>query len=130
MYMANLHALIIDDDAYSIHIMERLLDQENISYTAVADPTCLEEILQTLDTIDIVFLDLEMPKLDGYEVLVILKKHIAAKVPVVACTVHTAEINNTRRQGFFSFVAKPLDLDRFSDQLHRILNGIPVWESR
>ncbi len=128
--MANLHALIIDDDAYSLHVMERLLDQENISYTAVADPTCVEDLLKTLDTVDIVFLDLEMPKLDGYEVLAMLKKHLDAKVPIVACTVHTAEINNTRRQGFFSFVAKPLDLDRFSDQLNRILNGIPVWEAR
>ena len=128
--MATLHALIIDDDAYSIHVMERLLDQEDISYTAVADPTRLEGILQTLDTVDIVFLDLEMPKLDGYEVLAMLKTHLTASVPIVACTVHTAEINNTRRKGFFSFVAKPLDLDRFSDQLHRILNGHPVWEMR
>jgi CheY-like chemotaxis protein len=128
--MAILHALIIDDDAYSIHVMERLLDQEDISYTAVADPTTLEDILATLDAVDIVFLDLEMPKLDGYEVLAILKNHLETNVPIVACTVHTAEINNTRRQGFFSFVAKPLDLDRFSDQLHRILSGIPVWESR
>ncbi|NLX09997.1 MAG: response regulator [Chloroflexi bacterium] len=128
--MATLHALIIDDDAYSIHVMERLLDQEDISYTAVADPTRLEGILQTLDTVDIVFLDLEMPKLDGYEVLAMLKTHLTASVPIVACTVHTAEINNTRRKGFFSFVAKPLDLDRFSDQLHRILSGIPVWEAR
>jgi CheY-like chemotaxis protein len=128
--MAILHALIIDDDAYSIHIMERLLDQEDISYTAVPDPTTLEEVLRTLDVVDIVFLDLEMPKLDGYEVLALLKNHLEPTVPIVACTVHTAEINNTRRKGFFSFVAKPLDLDRFSDQLQRILNGIPVWESR
>ncbi len=128
--MTNLHALIIDDDAYSIHVMERLLDQENISYTAIADPTCVEQTLATLDTVNIVFLDLEMPKLDGYEVLAILKNHIDAKVPIVACTVHTAEMGNTRRQGFFSFVAKPLDHDRFSDQLNRILNGIPVWEAR
>jgi CheY-like chemotaxis protein len=128
--MAILHALIIDDDAYSIHVMERLLDQEDISYTAVADPTTLEDVLATLDAVDIVFLDLEMPKLDGYEVLAILKNHLGTNVPIVACTVHTAEINNTRRQGFSSFVAKPLDLDRFSDQLHRILSGIPVWESR
>ena len=128
--MANLHALIIDDDAYSIYIMERLLDQEDISYTAVADPTLLDGILQTLEKVDIVFLDLEMPKLDGYEVFALLKQHIDAEVPIVACTVHTAEIGKTRRQGFFSFVAKPLDLDRFSNQLHRILNGISVWESR
>lgn len=128
--MATLHALIIDDDAYSIHIMQRLLDQEDISYTAIPDPTQLESVLQTLERVDIVFLDLEMPKRDGYEVLAYLRQHIDARVPIVACTVHTAEIGNTRRQGFFSFVAKPLDQDRFSDQLHRILNGISVWESR
>ena len=128
--MANLHALIIDDDAYSIHVMERLLDQEDISYTAMADPTLLEDTLQTLEKIDIVFLDLEMPKRDGYEVLALLKNHVDAKVPIVACTVHTAEIGNARRHGFFSFIAKPLDLDRFSDQLHRILSGNPVWEMR
>ena len=128
--MANLHALIIDDDAYSIYIMERLLDQEGIAYTAIADPTHLDDVLQTLDKVDVVFLDLEMPQLDGYEVLTLLRQHIDSKVPIVACTVHTAEIGKTRRHGFFSFVAKPLDLDRFSDQLHRILNGVAVWESR
>lgn len=128
--MTSLHALIIDDDAYSVHIMERLLDQENISYTAVTDPTNLEGILQTQPKVDIIFLDLEMPKLDGYEVLEILKKHVGSDVPVVACTVHTAEINTTRRLGFSSFVAKPLNTDRFFDQLHRILNGEPVWEIR
>jgi two-component system cell cycle response regulator DivK len=128
--MANLHALIIDDDAYSMYVMERLLDQENISYTGVADPTQLEDVLRSLEKVDIVFLDLEMPKMDGYEVLALLKQHLQPDVPIVACTVHTAEIGNTRRQGFSSFVAKPLDLDRFSDQLHRILNGQPVWEMR
>ena len=128
--MVNLHALIIDDDAYSIYIMERLLDQEGISYTGIADPTLLNGILETLDRVDIVFLDLEMPKLDGYEVLVLLREHINSEVPIVACTVHTSQIGKTRRQGFSGFVAKPLDLDRFSDQLHRILAGVPVWESR
>ncbi|HLA45227.1 MAG TPA: response regulator, partial [Aggregatilineales bacterium] len=86
--------------------------------------------LQTLEKVDIVFLDLEMPKLDGYEVLVILKQHFGNNVPIVACTVHTAEINTTRKLGFSSFVAKPLDTDRFPNQLSRILNGDPVWEPR
>jgi CheY-like chemotaxis protein len=124
------HALIIDDDAYSVHIMERLLDQEDIAYTAITDPTRLEQLLETVEKIDVIFLDLEMPKLDGYEVLTILKAHFGENVPIVACTVHTAEINTTRKLGFSSFVAKPLDTDRFPNQLSRILSGEPVWESR
>jgi CheY-like chemotaxis protein len=124
------HALIIDDDAYSVQIMERLLDQEDIAYTAITDPTRLAPLLETVQQIDVIFLDLEMPKLDGYEVLAILKAHFGENVPIVACTVHTAEINTTRKLGFSSFVAKPLDTDRFPNQLSRILSGEPVWESR
>jgi CheY-like chemotaxis protein len=110
--------------------MERLLDQEDIAYTAITDPTRLAPLLETVQQIDVIFLDLEMPKLDGYEVLAILKAHFGENVPIVACTVHTAEINTTRKLGFSSFVAKPLDTDRFPNQLSRILSGEPVWESR
>ena len=124
------HALIIDDDAYSVHIIERLLDQQDIAYTSVKDPTQLTSVLQTLDQVDIIFLDLEMPHLDGYEALEILKSHFGDRVPIVACTVHTAEIHTTQKLGFFSFVAKPLDFSRFPNQLKRILDGNPVWEAR
>ncbi len=124
------YALIIDDDAYSVHIMERLLDQQDIAYTSIKDPTQLAGVMQSLEHIDIIFLDLEMPNLDGYEVLQILKDYFGDAVPIVACTVHTAEIHTTQKLGFYSFVAKPLDFNRFPKQLQRILNGEPVWEGR
>ena len=123
------HALIIDDDNYNVYIMERFLDRENIAYTAVTDATQLESIFQELPRIDIVLLDLEMPKRDGYEVIELLKQYIDMDiVPVIACTVHTAEINRTRRLGFSGFIAKPLDMDRFAEQIGRILAGESVWE--
>jgi CheY-like chemotaxis protein len=122
------HALIIDDDAYNIYIMERFLDQEDIAYTAVSDATTLDEVLATLPPVDVVLLDLEMPKLDGYEILHSLKQHLNAAVPIIACTVHTAEINRTRKLGFAGFIAKPLDMDRFAEQISRILAGESVWE--
>lgn len=128
--MGNKHALIIDDDAYNVYIMERLLDRENISYTAVTDTASLELTLSGLSNVDIVFLDLEMPKRDGYELLRVLADYIHADVPIVACTVHTAEIRHTRSLGFTSFIAKPLDMERFPDQLRRIFGGEPVWEAQ
>ena len=124
------HALIIDDDAYSVHIMERLLDLQDIRYTSIKDPTKLPAVLEELEKIDVIFLDLEMPKLDGYEVLEILRNHFGESVKIVACTVHTSQVNMTRKLGFSSFVAKPLDTDRFPDHLDRILKGQPVWEAR
>ncbi len=124
------HALIIDDDAYNVYIMERFLDRENISYTAITDTFMLESTLKELKKIDLVLLDLEMPKRDGYELVEVLKRHLDAQVPIIACTVHTAEINRTKKLGFSGFIAKPLDMDRFSEQVQRILNGETIWEAR
>jgi two-component system, cell cycle response regulator DivK len=124
------HALIIDDDAYNVYIMERLFDLENITYTAITDVLRLEETLKSLHAIDFVLLDLEMPKRDGYEIVQVLKRRLDARVPIVACTVHTAEINRTKKLGFSGFIAKPLDMERFSDQIRRVLNGDSVWDSR
>ncbi len=124
------HALIIDDDAYNVYVMQRFLDKENISYTAITEITTLETTLMQLPRVDIVLLDLEMPKRDGYEVIDALRKYLDASVPIIACTVHTAEINRTRRLGFSGFIAKPLDMDRFSEQVRRILSGEPIWEAR
>src|ERR1051325_8191486 len=122
------HALIIDDDAYNVYIMERFLDRENIAYTAITDTLTLEDTLKELKQIDLVLLHLEMPKRDGYQIVEILRRYLHSNVPIVACTVHTAEINRTKKLGFSGFIAKPLDMDRFSEQIHRILNGEALWE--
>lgn len=128
--MDNRHALIIDDDAYNVYIMERFLDRENIAYTAITDTNVLESVLQEIKRIDLVLLDLEMPKRDGYEIVDVLKQYLQAHVPIVACTVHTAEINRTKKLGFSGFIAKPLDMERFPEQINRILSGDPIWEVR
>ena len=128
--MNNIHALIIDDDAYNVYVMERFLDKDNISYTAIGDTSCLQEHLDTCHDVNLVLLDLEMPHKDGYDVIHILRNHFGGEVPIIACTVHTAEINRARKIGFSGFIAKPLDMDRFSDQLSRILSGEAIWEAR
>jgi two-component system, cell cycle response regulator DivK len=128
--MDSKHALIIDDDAYNVYVMQRFLDKENISYTTITETATLENTLDQLESVDIVLLDLEMPKRDGYEIIEVLRKHLPVGVPIVACTVHTAEVNRTRKLGFSGFIAKPLDMDRFSEQVRRILNGESIWEAR
>ena len=128
--MSTKHALIIDDDAYNVYVMERFLDKENISYTTFTDSSKLEAILKQCETANIVLLDLEMPNKDGYELIAILKKSLSPAIPIVACTVHTAEINRAKKLGFSSFIAKPLDMERFSEQISRILRGEAVWEAR
>jgi CheY-like chemotaxis protein len=124
------HALIIEDDALSQEVLYRLLDAEGFVSTTVNDPAHVAAMLPDLDDVSIVFLDLEMPHLDGYEVLALLRDHYGESVPVVAYTVHISEINMAMEMGFDSFIGKPVNADRFPAHLHSILNGSPVWVTR
>lgn len=124
------HALVIDDDSNNLDVLAELLSQANMSYTTVQDATRISEMLDELQQVDVVFLDLEMPKIDGYQVLDFLKHKVGLAVPIVACTVHLSEINTARDQGFDSFLGKPLKPTRFFGQLERILNNEQVWEAR
>jgi CheY-like chemotaxis protein len=122
-------ALIIDDDAKNVAVLAGLLSQQDVDAIKVSHPNQLDSILQNVDSIDIVFLDLEMPGMNGYEVLQVLKSDARfQRVPIVAYTVHTSEINTAYEQGFHSFLGKPLDPDRFPDQLSRIIQNEPVWD--
>jgi two-component system cell cycle response regulator DivK len=75
----------------------------------------------------VVFLDLEMPGLDGFHVKDMLRAHFG-EVLIIAYTVHISEINVAKQSGFDGFLGKPLNKARFPDQMARILRGEGVWE--
>lgn len=127
--MSQRHALIIDDNTKNVNVLANILADENVSNTQITNPKQLDSAIQHLNGVDVVFLDLEMPGLSGYDILEIL--HADARfqgVPIVAYTVHVSEMNHASQQGFHSFIGKPIDPDRFPEQLARIFNGERVWE--
>ncbi len=125
--MTQPHALLIDDNSQNLRVLAQLLSKQGVTSTEVINPTKLENLLPTLERVDVVFLDLEMPGLDGYSVKDLLKSQLG-DTPIIAYTVHISEINAVRKLGFDGFLGKPLDQARFPEQLARILNGEQVWE--
>lgn len=127
--MTQPHALIVEDNSKNMQVLVSLLHKQHVTCTEVSDPTQVLNQIDEIDQIDVVFLDLEMPGKNGYDVLDMLKHEPRfANVPVVAYTVHVSEINTAFRLGFHSFIPKPIDPDRFPNQLARILSGERVWD--
>ena len=125
-----MYAMIVDDNPKNLHILAKMLEAEGVATVEVPSPTLLDDVLAEIDSLDVIFLDLEMPGLNGYEVLEMLKADPRfAHVPVVAYTVHVSEITVAHQLGFHSFIGKPLDMDKFPGQLSRILAGEHVWET-
>ncbi len=126
--MSRNRALIIDDNAQNVNILSHMLEMEGLTSIKVQHPKRLDAALRDVDDVAVIFLDLEMPGRDGFEVFEDLQADPRFQgVPIVAYTVHVSEINVVRQRGFHSFLGKPLDADRFPAQLARILNDQPVW---
>lgn len=128
--MSERHALIIDDNDRNMDVITGLLDRQNITSTKVLDPSQLQTTLQDVVEIDVVFVDLEMPVADGFQVFDQLRGDSRFDgIPIIAYTVHVSELPTAYRYGFDGFLGKPLDSERFPEQLERIFNGQGVWES-
>jgi CheY-like chemotaxis protein len=127
--MSEIHALIIGDNRNNVEVLNALLKNQGATYTALSSPRNLADTLAEIDGLDVIFLDLEMPNYNGFDVLAQLHEDERfGAVPVVAYTVHVSEINEAREAGFHSFLGKPLNPHAFPDHLRRIFSGEHVWE--
>ncbi|MEP7285811.1 MAG: response regulator [Chloroflexota bacterium] len=126
--MSHTTALIVDDNLQNLKVLAQLLTKQGVTCVEVANPTKLQNLLPTMEHVDLVFLDLEMPGLDGFGVKNMLRAELGETIPIIACTVHVSEIGVVRQMGFDGFLGKPLDNARFPEQLARILNGEAVWD--
>jgi two-component system cell cycle response regulator DivK len=76
-------------------------------------------------------MDIRLPYEDGYGALKKIRSSERLKtVPIIAVTAEASleQMNKARAAGFNGFLGKPLDPDRFPDQIRRIMNGEAVWE--
>ncbi|MEP7285681.1 MAG: response regulator [Chloroflexota bacterium] len=91
------------------------------------------QFADTLPRIDLILMDIRLPYEDGYQALQKVRASSRLKSTlVVAVTAEASDEQMTKAKaaGFNGFLGKPLDPDRFPDQIKRILNGDAVWEWR
>ena len=89
------------------------------------------QFADTLPRIDLILMDIRLPYEDGYQALQKVRASSRLKnTLVIAVTAEASEeqMAKAKASGFDGFLGKPLDPDRFPEQIKRILNGQPVWE--
>jgi sigma-B regulation protein RsbU (phosphoserine phosphatase) len=104
--------LVVDDDLSSRLLLHHFLDQNDFDVTQATDGTEALALLKR-ERFDLVLLDVEMPGLDGLQVLRRVREMFpAAVLPVMMATVqdHGSAIVEALNAGANDYVTKPFDL--------------------
>lgn len=123
--------LIVEDNVSNFVLMARMLGYIGLHCEWKTSGYEVVEYAETLPRVDLILMDIRLPYEDGYEALRKIKASGRFDgVPVVAVTAYSSEeqMDRARAAGFHGFLGKPLDPDRFPDQIRSILDGQSVWE--
>jgi two-component system, OmpR family, alkaline phosphatase synthesis response regulator PhoP len=118
--------LLVEDDRFLRKAAEATLRRHGFTVRTAADG---EEALQRVrdEAPDLVLLDLIMPKLQGFEVLRILKQDPATKqIPVVVLSNlgQESDVQQALQSGAAAYFIKAnLSLQDLVTQVHRVLTG-------
>ena len=129
--LKGLSVLVVEDNVSNFVLMARMLGYLGIHCEWKTSGYEVVEFADSLPKLDLILMDIRLPYEDGYSALrKIHKSEKLRKIPVVAITAEAdlEQIEKAKAAGFNGFLGKPLNLDRFPDQIRKILSGNPVWE--
>jgi CheY-like chemotaxis protein len=127
--MTNKTILLVDDDPDDQLIFKDALNEigENIECSTVNNGREAMVYLQKMPEPNLIFLDLNMPKMNGFEFLELIKENQRyKKIPIVIYTTsdHPNDKNETMAKGAYLFLTKTADFRTLKKQLQEILNEL------
>jgi len=114
--------LIVDDQKANVLLLERML--RDASYTCIASTMDPLEVcaLHRENRYDLILLDLQMPGMDGFQVLDGLKQiETDGYLPVLVITAQPDHKLRALKAGAKDFVTKPFDLAEVLSRVHNLL---------
>jgi CheY-like chemotaxis protein len=114
--------LIVDDQQANVELLEQLLGEagfSRVSSTTSPQAVCA---LHRKHAYDLILLDLQMPIMDGFQVMDVLKTVSAdAYLPVIVLTAQPGHKLRALRAGAKDFISKPFDLTEVRVRIRNVL---------
>jgi PAS domain S-box-containing protein len=118
----NASILIVDDQESNVSLLEQLLREAG--YACVASTMNPQEVcaLHRKNRYDLILLDLQMPRMDGFQVMEGLKTNDAdSYLPVIVLTAQPGHKLRALQAGAKDFISKPFDLVEVKTRIHNML---------
>jgi len=118
----NASILVVDDQEANVLLLERML--RGAGYVSIASTRDPHEVceLHRKNRYDLILLDLQMPGMDGFQVMECLKEiETGGYLPVLVITAHPDHKLRALQAGAKDFISKPFDLAEVLMRVHNML---------
>ncbi|MBU1002904.1 MAG: response regulator [Proteobacteria bacterium] len=117
----NLRILLAEDDRINQLALVTMLRQAGHEVLAVDNGQEAVEAFQQADY-DCIFMDIQMPQMNGLEATRIIREQHSADIPIIALTAHAmkGDRESFLSQGLSDYVAKPVMPDELNEALSRV----------
>jgi len=118
--------LYIEDNAVNMQLVEALLARwRDVQFLSAADGETGIQLAHSQSP-DVILLDMQLPDMDGFDVLRRLRAHEALRrIPVIvlSATASADDITSARAAGAADYWTKPLDFNRFVNDMAKVLRA-------
>ncbi len=118
----NANILIVDDQEVNISLLQQLLAQAGYSRVSATMNPVEVCALHRANHYDLILLDLQMPEMDGFQVIEALKTNDAnGYLPVLVITAQPGHKLQALQAGAKDFISKPFDVTEVQTRIHNML---------
>jgi chemosensory pili system protein ChpA (sensor histidine kinase/response regulator) len=106
------NVLVVDDSLVVRKVMQRDIESIGLTVTTAVDGVNALQLLEDRN-IDVALIDLEMPKMNGYELIVRLRQDVRyANLPIIVVTSRSGDMHRTRaiNLGADAYITKPYNI--------------------
>ncbi len=117
--------LYIEDNPTNIRLMQQILSRYPELYLDVAEEAFLGVYKARSLTFDLIILDINLPGMDGYEVLSVLKQDPQTQsIPVIGLSANAMphDIAKGKNSDFYDYLTKPVEINRLVSLLNQLFN--------
>jgi CheY-like chemotaxis protein len=121
--LVNKKVLLVDDDMRNVFALSSILEDKGMDILIARDGIESLEKLKEHPYVDLVLMDIMMPRMDGLEAMQeIRKQKMHAKLPIIALTAKAMKGDRSKciEAGASDYLAKPIDTDK-------LLSMLRVW---
>lgn len=120
----NSHVLLVEDNPLNQKLALKIVGDFGCSVDVAENGKIAIEKLKKA-SYDLVLMDIQMPEMDGYETITILRKELGLTVPVIAMTAHamSSERDKCLSLGMNDYLSKPFEPEDLYQRMVQQLKG-------